>query len=76
MRLQMQYGSIGWSVGALLGYSAALRGKKRVVACIGDGSFQVTAQVGPQMCATSIHVTAITGSTSLRLQRCRTFPLS
>eukprot|EP00891_Asterochloris_glomerata_P007803 jgi/Astpho2/7803/Aster-06094 len=41
---QMQYGSIGWSVGALLGYSAALRGKKRVIACIGDGSFQVTAQ--------------------------------
>ena len=40
-----QYGSIGWSVGATLG--AAVAGKevgKRVVACIGDGSFQVTAQ--------------------------------
>nr|AAA68289.1 pyruvate decarboxylase [Oryza sativa Indica Group] len=39
---QMQYGSIGWSVGALLGYAQAVQ--KRVVACIGDGSFQVTAQ--------------------------------
>ncbi|XP_008775408.1 pyruvate decarboxylase 1 [Phoenix dactylifera] len=40
---QMQYGSIGWSVGATLGYAQAARGK-RVIACIGDGSFQVTAQ--------------------------------
>eukprot|EP00898_Chlorokybus_atmophyticus_P007340 jgi/Chlat1/7607/Chrsp64S07108 len=39
---QMQYGSIGWSVGATLGYAAA--NDKRVIACIGDGSFQVTAQ--------------------------------
>ncbi|KAI3428523.1 hypothetical protein D9Q98_007346 [Chlorella vulgaris] len=40
-----QYGSIGWSVGATLGL--ALGGKdagKRVLACIGDGSFQLTAQ--------------------------------
>ncbi|CAL5060892.1 unnamed protein product [Urochloa decumbens] len=40
---QMQYGSIGWSVGALLGYAQGATGK-RVIACIGDGSFQVTAQ--------------------------------
>ncbi|KAL3622756.1 Pyruvate decarboxylase 3 [Castilleja foliolosa] len=40
---QMQYGSIGWSVGATLGYAQAVP-KKRVFACIGDGSFQVTAQ--------------------------------
>lgn len=40
----MQYGSIGWSVGALLGYQAALHGSKRVLAFIGDGSFQVTMQ--------------------------------
>nr|ASA45903.1 PDC [Taxodium sp. 'Zhongshanshan']AWL83218.1 PDC2 [Taxodium sp. 'Zhongshanshan'] len=40
---QMQYGSIGWSVGATLGYAQATP-KKRVIACIGDGSFQVTAQ--------------------------------
>nr|CAB3459057.1 unnamed protein product [Digitaria exilis] len=37
------YGSIGWSVGALLGYAQGA-GHKRVIACIGDGSFQVTAQ--------------------------------
>ncbi|CAK8574891.1 unnamed protein product [Lathyrus sativus] len=40
---QMQYGSIGWSVGATLGYAQAVP-SKRVIACIGDGSFQVTAQ--------------------------------
>ncbi|CAN6482732.1 unnamed protein product [Victoria cruziana] len=40
---QMQYGSIGWSVGATLGYAQAAK-DKRVLACIGDGSFQVTAQ--------------------------------
>ncbi|KAF9683652.1 hypothetical protein SADUNF_Sadunf04G0036100 [Salix dunnii] len=40
---QMQYGSIGWSVGATLGYAQAAR-DKRVIAFIGDGSFQVTAQ--------------------------------
>ncbi|KAI8014612.1 Pyruvate decarboxylase 4 [Camellia lanceoleosa] len=40
---QMQYGSIGWSVGATLGYAQAAQ-NKRVIACIGDGSFQVTAQ--------------------------------
>lgn len=36
----MQYGSIGWSVGALLGYAQSIP-DKRVIACIGDGSFQV-----------------------------------
>ncbi|KAL9361969.1 hypothetical protein Peur_044754 [Populus x canadensis] len=40
---QMQYGSIGWSVGATLGYAQAMP-EKRVIAFIGDGSFQVTAQ--------------------------------
>ncbi|XP_010482907.1 PREDICTED: pyruvate decarboxylase 2 isoform X2 [Camelina sativa] len=40
---QMQYGSIGWSVGATLGYAQAMP-NRRVIACIGDGSFQVTAQ--------------------------------
>ncbi|KAL7227526.1 hypothetical protein ACSBR1_022391 [Camellia fascicularis] len=40
---QMQYGSIGWAVGATLGYAQAAR-NKRVIASIGDGSFQVTAQ--------------------------------
>lgn len=41
--IQMQYGSIGWSVGATLGYSQGAK-DKRVVACIGAGNFQVTAQ--------------------------------
>ena len=42
--LQMQYGSIGWSVGAALGFQAAVANERRVVALIGDGSFQMTAQ--------------------------------
>ncbi len=42
--IQMQYGSIGWSVGALLGMQAALHQQKRVIALIGDGSFQMGAQ--------------------------------
>lgn len=41
---QMQYGSIGWSVGALLGYALALGENQRAIALIGDGSFQLTAQ--------------------------------
>lgn len=36
----MQYGSIGWAVGATLGYAMAVA-PQRVIACIGDGSFQV-----------------------------------
>ena len=42
---QCQYGSIGWSVGATLGSALALKVHKRVIAFIGDGSFQVTATV-------------------------------
>jgi len=41
--IQMQYGSIGWSVGATLGYALG-RPERRVIALIGDGSFQLTAQ--------------------------------
>ena len=41
--IQMQYGSIGWSVGATLGYALGDPGR-RVISCIGDGSFQMTAQ--------------------------------
>ncbi len=41
--IQMQYGSIGWSVGATLGYQLAAPAR-RVIALIGDGSFQMTAQ--------------------------------
>ncbi len=42
--IQMQYGSIGWSVGATLGYQTAVAGRRRAIALIGDGSFQMTAQ--------------------------------
>jgi len=41
--IQMQYGSIGWSVGAFLGLAAA-NTERRVIGLIGDGSFQMTAQ--------------------------------
>ncbi|MCP4328267.1 MAG: pyruvate decarboxylase [Alphaproteobacteria bacterium] len=41
--IQMQYGSIGWSVGATLGYALG-KSKGRLISCIGDGSFQMTAQ--------------------------------
>lgn len=41
--IQMQYGSIGWSVGAFLGLAAAPE-KRKIIGCIGDGSFQMTAQ--------------------------------
>jgi TPP-dependent 2-oxoacid decarboxylase len=42
--VQMQYGSIGWSVGATLGVALASKPDTRVIALIGDGSFQMTAQ--------------------------------
>lgn len=41
--IQMQYASIGWSVGATLGYALA-RPDRRVVTIVGDGAFQMTAQ--------------------------------
>lgn len=41
---QMQYGSIGWSTGAVLGMAMGVGPERRVVAMIGDGSFQLTAQ--------------------------------
>ncbi|MEQ9618754.1 MAG: thiamine pyrophosphate-binding protein [Deltaproteobacteria bacterium] len=42
--IQMQYGSIGWSVGATLGCALGSPEGKRVVSFVGDGSFQLTAQ--------------------------------
>ncbi len=42
--VQMQYGSIGWSVGATFGYALATKNKRRVISCMGDGAFQMTAQ--------------------------------
>jgi pyruvate decarboxylase len=42
--IQFQAGSIGWSVPAALGYELGCATPTRVVAMIGDGSFQLTAQ--------------------------------
>lgn len=42
--IEMQYGSIGWSVGATLGYELGSKEPIRPIAFIGDGSFQMTAQ--------------------------------
>jgi indolepyruvate decarboxylase len=39
----MQYGSIGWSVGATLGAALGASGR-RIITLVGDGSFQLTAQ--------------------------------
>jgi pyruvate decarboxylase len=41
--IEMQWGSIGWSVPATFGYAVGAPGR-RVIALIGDGSFQLTAQ--------------------------------
>ncbi|XP_022144024.1 pyruvate decarboxylase 1-like [Momordica charantia] len=41
--VQLQYASIGWSLGATLGYAQAAL-DERVVLCIGDGSFQMSPQ--------------------------------
>ncbi|MEE3066674.1 MAG: thiamine pyrophosphate-binding protein [Actinomycetota bacterium] len=42
--IEMQWGSIGWSVPASFGYAMGLEDDRRLVAVIGDGSFQLTAQ--------------------------------
>ena len=41
---EIQYGSIGWSVGASFGYAMASEPDRRLVSLIGDGAFQLTAQ--------------------------------
>jgi pyruvate decarboxylase len=46
--IEMQWGSIGWSVPATFGYSVGAR-NRRIIAMIGDGSFQLTAQEVAQM---------------------------
>ncbi len=46
--IEMQWGSIGWAVPATFGYAVGAPGR-RVVAMIGDGSFQLTAQEVAQM---------------------------
>jgi pyruvate decarboxylase len=42
--IEMQWGSIGWATGAAFGYAMGLEPERRLVAVIGDGSFQLTAQ--------------------------------
>lgn len=51
--IQLQYGSIGWSVGATLGYALGKQ-EGRLIACIGDGSFQLTAQEVSTMIRTEV----------------------
>jgi indolepyruvate decarboxylase len=46
--IEMQWGSIGWAVPATFGYAVGSPGR-RVIAMIGDGSFQLTAQEVAQM---------------------------
>src|SRR6202007_2337638 len=46
--IEMQWGSIGWSVPATFGYACAAPGR-RVIALIADGSFQLMAQEVAQM---------------------------
>jgi indolepyruvate decarboxylase len=46
--VEMQWGHIGWSVPAAFGYAVGAP-ERRVIAMIGDGSFQLTAQEVGQM---------------------------
>jgi pyruvate decarboxylase len=46
--IEMQWGSIGWSVPATFGYAVGAT-NRRIIAMIGDGSFQLTAQEVAQM---------------------------
>jgi pyruvate decarboxylase len=46
--VEMQWGSIGWSVPATFGYAVGAP-NRRIIAMIGDGSFQITAQEVAQM---------------------------
>jgi pyruvate decarboxylase len=60
--VQMQYGSIGWSVGALLGVGLAWQAAnvpRKILALIGDGSFQLTAQEVSTMIRFNVKATII-----------------
>ena len=46
--VEMQWGSIGWSVPATFGYAVGAP-NRQIIAMIGDGSFQLTAQEVAQM---------------------------
>eukprot|EP01041_Mallomonas_annulata_P000847 gene847-1648_t len=53
--IQMQYGSIGWSVGAVLGLAVDLPKNRQLLALIGDGSFQLTCQELSTMIRENVH---------------------
>jgi pyruvate decarboxylase/indolepyruvate decarboxylase len=55
--IEMQWGSIGWSVAATYGYALGLEPGRRIVAMIGDGSFQLTAQEVANMIRYGLHPT-------------------
>jgi indolepyruvate decarboxylase len=46
--IEMQWGAIGWSVPAAFGYAVGAQ-NRRLIAMVGDGSFQLTAQEVAQM---------------------------
>ncbi|MBV8223593.1 MAG: pyruvate decarboxylase, partial [Verrucomicrobia bacterium] len=46
--IEMQWGAIGWTVPATFGYAVGAA-NRRIIAMIGDGSFQLTAQEVAQM---------------------------
>jgi pyruvate decarboxylase len=46
--IEMQWGSIGWAVPASFGYAVGAE-QRRIIALVGDGSFQLTAQEVAQM---------------------------
>lgn len=55
--IEMQWGSIGWSVGASFGYALGLEPARRLVSMIGDGSFQLTAQEVANMIRYGLNIT-------------------
>src|SRR3989440_147631 len=55
--IEMQWGSIGWSVGASFGYALGLEPGRRLVSMIGDGSFQFTAQEVANMIRYGLNIT-------------------
>lgn len=60
-QIQMQYGSIGWALAALVGMGLFCQEQHlgRIVAFIGDGSFQVSAQELSTLVAQDINATII-----------------
>jgi TPP-dependent 2-oxoacid decarboxylase len=56
---QLQYGSIGWSVGALLGAGIGVGDTRHLVALIGDGAFQIGAQEVSTMIRNGVCATII-----------------